>query len=87
MLPMRFRRKALETLFTQEGEGIQRIFHILSAIVMKRVVPYFKRRGTDATLLARIVQHIPIQRLEDEEDRIHVISLLLREQETWDRHP
>jgi endopeptidase La len=83
MLPMTFRRKALETLFTQEGEGIQRVLQILHAIVMKRVVPYFKKRGTDATLLARTSQRMPIQRLEDEEDRIQIISLLLREQETW----
>jgi endopeptidase La len=82
MFAMTFNRKALETLFTQEGEGIQRVLQILHAIVMKRVVPYFKKRGTDVTLLARISQHIPIQRLEDEEDRIHIISLLFREQGT-----
>jgi hypothetical protein len=50
---------------------------------MKRVAPYFKKRGTDATLLARSVQSTSIQRLEDEEDRIHPISLLFREKEEW----
>jgi ATP-dependent Lon protease len=83
MLPMTFNRKVLETIFTQDGEGIQRVLHILHAIIMKRVIPYFKRRGTDATLLARISQHVAVQRLEDEGDRIYVISLLFREQDGW----
>jgi endopeptidase La len=81
MLPMTFNRKVLETLFTQERQGVQRVISILHMILMKRVVPYFKKRGTEPTLLARISQNIAIQRLEDEEDRIHVVSLLLREQD------
>jgi ATP-dependent Lon protease len=80
---MTFNRKVLETLFTQDDQGIQRVLHVLQAIIVKRVLPYFKKRGTDATLLARISQHVAIQRLEDEGDRIHIISLLFREQEGW----
>jgi endopeptidase La len=83
MLPMTFNRKVLETLFIQEGEGIQRGLQILHAIIGKRVVPYFRKRGTDATLLARVSQRVAMQRLEDDEDRIHVISLLFREQNGW----
>jgi ATP-dependent Lon protease len=83
MLPMTFNRKVLETLFTQDGEATQRVIQILRAVVMKRVLPYFKTRGADATVVARISQHLGIQRLEDEEDRIHVISLVLRELDGW----
>jgi hypothetical protein len=83
MLPMTFNRKVLETLFTQDGEGVQRVLHVLHAIIVKRVLPYFKKRGTDATLLARISQQVAIQRLEDEGDRIRIISLLFREQGGW----
>ena len=83
MLPMTFNRRVLETLFTQEEEALQRVLNILQAVLMKRVAPYFKKRGADATLLARSVQSTSIQRLEDEEDRIHPISLLFREKEEW----
>jgi ATP-dependent Lon protease len=83
MLPMAFNRKVLETLFTHDGEAFQRVLRILQTVLMKRVVPYFKRRGTDATLLARGAESTSIQRLEDEEDRISLISLLLRERNQW----
>jgi endopeptidase La len=83
MLPMTFNRRVLETLFTHEEEALQRVLHILQAVLMKRVVPYFKKRGTDATLLARSVQSTSIQRLEDEEDRTHPISLLFKEKDDW----
>ena len=83
MLPMTFNRKVLETLFTQDGEAVQRVIQILLAVIMKRVLPYFKKRGADVTVLARISQDLTIQRLEDEEDRIHVISLLLADGDKW----
>jgi endopeptidase La len=83
MLPMTFNRRVLETLFTHEEEALQRVLHILQAVLMKRVSPYFKKRGTEATLLARGVQSTSIQRLEDEEDRIHPISLLFQEKNEW----
>ena len=83
MLPMTFNRKVLETLFTQDDEAVQRVIQILHALLMKRVIPYFKKRGADVTVLARISQELAIQRLEDEQDIIHVISLLLAEEDGW----
>jgi endopeptidase La len=83
MLPMTFNRRVLETLFTHDKEALQRVLRILQTVLMKRVVPFFKRRGTDATLLARGTQSISIQRLEDEEDRVGLISLLVREKNQW----
>jgi endopeptidase La len=83
MLPMTFNRRVLETLFIQDEEAIQRVLRILHAVLRKRVVPYFNKRGTDATLVSRSTQSTFIQRLEDEEDRIHPISLLFREKDGW----
>ena len=71
MLPMTFNRKVLETLFTQDGEAVQRVIQILLAVIMKRVLPYFKKRGADVTVLARISQDLTIQRLEDEANKEH----------------
>ena len=84
MLPMTFNRRVLETLFTQDGESLQRVLRILHALLLKRVVPYFKKRGTEATLLVRSAEATTLQRLEDEEDRIHLISLLFREKNRWE---
>lgn len=77
MLPMFFDPKLLGTLPLQDKEGINRVSHILKAILGRRVMPYFRtKRGIDSTRIARLMDSLSIRRLEDDENRIALVHLL-----------
>jgi endopeptidase La len=87
MFPMTFEYRVLENLPLQDKDGTVRVQQILYAILLRRVVPYFRsRRGTDPTLIARVIDHLNIHRLEDEEERISVVSLISRKDARWTLH-
>ncbi|MBC8420179.1 MAG: hypothetical protein ISR62_08530 [Desulfobacteraceae bacterium] len=87
MFPMKFDHKVLETLPVPDTERIQEVLQILRTITMGRVIPYFrKKKGTDPSVIARVVEHLFIKRLEDAENHIHTVSLLSREDKTWIIH-
>jgi len=84
MFPMEFDHKILETLPVPGAERIKEILKILKTITMGRVMIYFKKkRGTDLTLIARLAEDFVISRLEDDENRIHIVSLLSKKDKTW----
>lgn len=77
MFPMEFDHKVLDSLPLPEAEDIRRVLQILKAIASARVLPYFrKKRVTDATLIARLSSHLTLERLEDEDNRIPIVSLI-----------
>jgi endopeptidase La len=85
--PMGFDRKILNSLPAPDEESVGRIRQILRTIIMRRVMPYFrKKRGTDPILVARIGRGFTIQRLEDEEGRIHAVSLVGKKDNAWGIH-
>ncbi len=77
MFPMEFDHKVLDSLPMPEEDDITRVRRILETIAGARVLPYFrKKRVTDATLTARLYSKLSLERLEDEENRIHLVSLV-----------
>ena len=77
MFPMEFDSQVLSTLPLPGGERIQSVLQVLKVIVLRRVLPYFKRtRGTDSLRLGEISEHLSMVRFEDEENRVRLISLL-----------
>ncbi len=84
MFPMKFDHKTLETLPIPDAGRIADVIKLLKAIAMGRVMAYFKsKRGTDPALTAGLADHFVIRRLEDEENRIPIVSLLSRKGKTW----
>ena len=84
MFPMKFDHKTLETLPVPDAARIADVLKLLKALLMGRVLPYFKaRRGTDPALTARLAEQVRIRRMEDNENRIPFVSLLSRKEETW----
>ncbi|MCD4717110.1 MAG: AAA family ATPase, partial [Desulfobacterales bacterium] len=87
MFPMEFDHRILESLPLPDEESIKQVLRILKTIAVGRVMPYFRnKRGTDPTLISRIIESFTIKRLEDEENRIRVISLALRKDTQWIIH-
>ncbi|MBN2123244.1 MAG: AAA family ATPase, partial [Deltaproteobacteria bacterium] len=87
MFPMEFDRRVLESLPMPEDEGVRRILGVLRAVVIRRILPYFReKRGTDPTLIARVDELLSIQRLEDEEGAVHIVSLLSPREKGWIIH-
>ncbi len=77
MFPMEFDHKVLDSLPMPEEEDIRRVVQILKAIASARILPYFrKKRVTDATLTARLLSRLSLERLEDEDNRIPLVSLI-----------
>ena len=77
MFPMEFDHKVLDSLPLPEKEDIRRVLQILKAVASARVFPYFrKKRLTDATLIARLSSHLTLERMEDEDNRIPIVSLI-----------
>ncbi|MBN2060517.1 MAG: AAA family ATPase [Deltaproteobacteria bacterium] len=84
MFPMEFDHKVLDSLPFPEEEGIKRVLQILEAIIVARIMPYFRnKRCTDSTLIARVSSHFTIQRMEDEEKRIATVSLVSMKDGQW----
>ena len=82
--PMGYDRKVLNSLPAPDEESIRRIGQILRTIILRRVMPYFrKKRGTDPILVSRVSGAFTTDRLEDEEDRIHAVSLVCRKDDEW----
>ncbi len=87
MFPMEFEHRILGTLPFPSEEQLKRIVELLKAVVTRRIVPYFKaKRGTDPILLARSEEQLSIDRLEDEENRNRLVTLLARSERGWTIH-
>jgi len=87
VFPMEFDHRALDSLPLPEGEGVKRVLQVLRTIVVRRVMPYFrKKRWTDATLIARVSDRIAIERLEDEENLICLASVVSKNDDKWIIH-
>ena len=77
MFPMAFDHKVLDSLPIPREEDIKRVVQILNTICSVRIMPYFRnRRGTDSTFLADVSSHLIIQRMEDEEKRVPIVSFI-----------
>jgi endopeptidase La len=77
MFPLEFDHRILEGLPLPERDDVTRVVQILKTVIVRRVIPYFKKnRGTDAITIAKVTDGLTIQRLEDEDQRVRLVSLL-----------
>lgn len=85
MFPMQFDHRVLATLPMPAEDRIRHISQLLLSIIARRIVPYFRnQRGTEPIKLGRLVEQVSILRLEDEENRIGVVSILTRTDRRWE---
>lgn len=84
MFPMEFDYRILSTLPLPTAERTDHVARLLGAVVQRRVVPHFKsRKGTDPLRLGQLMDRLSILRLEDENNRIGVVSVLTRSDRQW----
>ncbi len=87
MFPIEFDHAVLDSLPLLHEEDTRRVVQILKAIVARRVMPYFKKsKGTDPIAVTRVSDHLTIERLEDEENRVRVVSLVTQKNQDWFIH-
>lgn len=87
MLPIFFDHRILDTLPLQDKEATSRVFQILKSIIGRRVMPYFRsKRGVDPTMIARLMDEISIQRLEDDENRMTLVHLISKQDRKYILH-
>ncbi len=84
MFPMEFDSRILATLPLPGDERIKNVIQLLRAIVVRRVLPYFRsKRGTDPLRLGHVPDHLTITRLEDENNRIRIVSIISAADHDW----
>lgn len=84
MFPMEFDYRILSTLPLPSPERAGDVARLIGGIVRRRVIPYFKnRKGTDSLKLGQLMDHLSIVRLEDENNRIRIVSVLTRSGREW----
>ncbi len=84
MVPMEFDSRILATLPLPSDERVKNVIQLLRAIVVRRVLPYFRsKRGTDPLRLGHALEHLTISRLEDEYNRIRIVSLISAADNGW----
>jgi len=84
MFPMEFDYRILSTLPLPDESRVRSVIALLHTIVVRRIVPYFRsKRGTDALRLSRLRGELVIMRMEDENNRIRVVSVITRAENRW----
>ncbi|NTW36756.1 MAG: ATP-dependent protease, partial [Syntrophobacteraceae bacterium] len=84
MFPVEFDRRILSSLPLPGEDQINIVAQTLRAVLLRRVLPYFKtRRGTDSLLLARVGEQLAFARLEDETNRVSTVSLVDIRPDRW----
>jgi len=84
MFPVEFDYRVLSTLPFPTTDRTSSVIHLLKSLVLRRVIPYFRsKRGTDPIKLALAADHFIIQRLEDENNLIGMVSLLTHSDHQW----
>ena len=84
MFPVEFDHSVLDSLPLPTKEDVARVTQVLRAIVSRRIMPYFKKsRGTDPIVIARVTDHLTIERLEDDENKVRCVSLFLKKDDLW----
>ena len=84
MFPMEFDYRILATLPLPNDERIKIVIQLLRAIVIHRILPYFRnKRGTDSFRLGHVPEQLTLIRLEDENNRIRTVSTISHTDKGW----
>ncbi len=84
MLPMELDHKVLSAIPIPTDKSINRVFQTLQTILSQAIIPYFRNdRGVSLVQLADLRQSIFLRRMEDEENKVSIPTLLLRQGRSW----
>ncbi len=84
MLPILLDHKILSNLPLPTDKAVNRVFHTFQAIIGQQTIPYFRNsRGIDLNQLSILRQNLSFRRMDDEENRIALSSLLVRSKQNW----
>lgn len=84
MLPMEFDPQILGTVPRPSDRAAERVAQTLQSILTRKVFPHFRlRKGTDLIHLSFLKQNLDISRMEDEDNRIRIVSVLTRSGSRW----
>ncbi len=84
MFPIEFNHTMLDSLPVLHNGETERVGHILKAILIRRVIPFFKKyRGADPIAIARLYDKLSIERMEDEDNNIRLVSLVAAQEQGW----
>lgn len=87
MFPIEFEHSVLENLPLPLASDVDRVAQVLKSIVVRRVMPYFKKkRGTDAISAAQVAAQLSIERLEDDKNLVRAVGLVGRGDGGWVIH-
>ncbi|MBI5607048.1 MAG: AAA family ATPase [Deltaproteobacteria bacterium] len=86
MFPIQFDFRVLESLPAPEQEEITRVIQILRTLMHRRVLPFFRKRGTDPGKINRQAELLVIERLDDEANRIRTVSIITKGEKNWTIH-
>ena len=84
MLPIELDHKVLNSVPVPAYKSINRVFETFQTILSQNTIPYFRNdRGVSLVQLADLRQSIIFRRMEDEENKILLPTLLLRQKRSW----
>ncbi len=84
MLPIELDHTVLNTLPIPTDKAINRVFQTLQIILSQHTIPYFRNeRGVSLTQLSSLRQNVYFRRMEDEDNRIPLPTLLVRHRQSW----
>lgn len=84
MFPMELDQQILSNLPLPNEHSTRRVLDVLNGIFTQSIVPYFRnKRGTDLIQLAAIKQRLSVSRMEDENNRIKLVSIITRSGNSW----
>jgi len=86
MLPLSLDRGKLAGLPLPDEAQAHVLAGLLNVIIARRVLPYFKRRMTDAVRMARVAERHGISRLEDPASEIRLASVVTGSLDGWTVH-
>lgn len=84
MLPIEFEHSVLDNLPLPLASDISRLQQVLKSIVVRRIIPYFKKkRGTDPIAAAQVAARLSVERLEDDQNLIRAVQLSAKKDDGW----
>ncbi|MGA2400682.1 MAG: S16 family serine protease [Syntrophobacteraceae bacterium] len=84
MLPFELDHKVLSTIPIPADKSINKVFQTLQVVLSQTVIPYFRNeRGVSLVQLADLRQSIFFRRMEDEEHKVALPTLLLRQGQNY----
>ncbi len=84
MFPIEFDARILSSLPLPDDAGKKRVLDIMNSVITRQVAPHFRnKKGTDLFQLARIKQGLSIYRLEDEDNRVRLVSVVSSSDQKW----